>query len=299
MKNKILLPIGLSNFAQIIHHRDTEGNPYTIVDKSMLIKSFLDATSAISLVTRPRRFGKTMNLSMLEHFFAREVNGVKTEGLFDDLKIRHHPETMKYQGQYQAIFLTLKSVKGGNFEVFYEGMRRVIVDLFEQHKSYVLRHPLEEEQKRLYQSIIDQEASTTDYATSLRFLSGLLYKASGKQVYVFLDEYDTPIHDAYIKGYYEQCTSFMAKMFNNTFKGNPYLAKGMITGILKVAKASLFSDLNNVAVYSMLEDKRYNQYFGFTEEETDALLDKAALPTKAHTLKEFYDKSKFLGVVFS
>ena len=120
-------------------------------------------------------------------------------------------------------------------------------------------------------------------------LSGLLYKASGKQVYIFLDEYDTPIHDAYIEGYYKECTQFLAKLFGNTFKGNPYLAKAMITGILKVGKASLFSDLNNVVVYSMLDDERYHSFFGFTPSEVDELLAKAHLPNNIPGLKEMYN----------
>ena len=289
MKKKILLPIGISEFDKLIQHRDSENNPYTFVDKSLLIKAFIDAGSAISLVTRPRRFGKTINLSMLEHFFAPEVNGIKTQGLFDGLNISKHPEAMKYQGQYQSIFITLKTVKGGNFDTFYAGIKQQIAKLFEQHEDYLFSHNIKEAHKKLYNNITDKKAAQEEYAGALLFLSELLYKASGKQVYLFVDEYDTPIHDAYIKGYYNECTAFLAKMFNTTFKGNPYLAKAMITGILKVGKASLFSDLNNVTVYSMLEDKRYNKHFGFTEEETDALLDKAGLPTKAHKLKEMYN----------
>ena len=295
MKKKILLPIGVDNFREGVRHRSDEGDRYTLVDKTMLIKAFIGSDAKISLITRPRRFGKTMNLSMLEHFFAPKVGDIATKGLFDGFKISQHPEAMKYQGQYQTIFLTLKSVKGEDFNTFYADLRQKIANLFKKHKHYVMRHPLEEEDKKLYTDITSKKAAQEEYAGALLFLSRLLYQASGKPVYILLDEYDTPIHDAYVEGYYKECTKFLAKMFNNTFKGNPYLAKAMITGILKVGKASLFSDLNNVTVYSMLDDECYHRFFGFTQAETDELLKKAGLPLNIPGLREMYNGYQING----
>ena len=296
MKTNILLPIGLSDFAELMHYRNDDGDKYAFVDKSMLIKSFLHTGERVSVITRPRRFGKSLNLSMLEHFFAPQVYRVKTKGLFEGLKISQYPNAMAYQGKSPAIFLTLKAVKGGSYEVFYTGMRGQIADLFQKHKRYALHARVTEAEKELYEDIIDEKAAPHHYEKSLLFLSRLLYEASGQKVYLFLDEYDTPIHDAYIEGYYKPCTQLMARLFNNTFKGNPYLAKAMITGILKVAKASLFSDLNNVKVYSMLSDDLYAEYFGFTEKETNDLLDLAGLPTEAHQLKEMYNGYEVNGI---
>ena len=136
---------------------------------------------------------------------------------------------------------------------------------------------------------MNEAASKTDYEKSLKFLSKLLYQHTGKKVYILLDEYDTPINDAYLHGCYETCRSFLAAMFGKAFKGNNFLKNGLITGILKIAKASLFSELNNPQVYTILDDARYTPYFGFTEAETDDLLNRAKLPQKAHELKEMYN----------
>ncbi|MEM7361728.1 MAG: AAA family ATPase [Bacteroidota bacterium] len=239
------------------------------------------------MITRPRRFGKTLTPSMLEHFLASEVNGQSTKGLFDALNISQYPKTMKKQGQSPVIFFTLKEVKGKNFKEFFERMKSILTETFKGHR-YLLNTNLSEEDSLKFKKILNETASQTDYEKSLKFLSELLYHHTGKKAYILLDEYDTPINDAHVNECYEPCRAFLASMFGKTFKGNNFLEKGIITGILKVAQAALFSDLNNLKIYTTLSHK-YANSFGFTGDETNDLLDRAGLPQKAHELKEMYN----------
>ena len=286
---RVLMPSGIDNFAKLVRHRDSEGNPYLFVDKSLFIKAFIDSGDGITLITRPRRFGKSLTLSMVEHFLAKEVSGVVTQGLFDGLKISYHPEVMKEQGQYGVIFLTLKRIRGKNFKEAFNILKNTIRDLYQSHYYLFSSGTLLPHQEKYFQKIIEKQGDIADYKDSLLFLSQRLYEYRGQKVYILLDEYDTPMHDAYVHGYYEGCRNFLAAFFHSAFKGNNALDKALITGILKVAKSSLFSELNNVEVYTMLDDARYPQYFGFTQEETDDLLDHAGLPQRAHELKEMYN----------
>ena len=285
---KVLLPGGIDSFYDLITHRDDEGNHCIFVDKNLFIKAFIGSSDKITLITRPRRFGKTLTLSMLQHFLAAEVNGKSTKGLFEGLNISKHPETMQYQGKHPVIFLTLKEAKGDNFEQLFERVGSIIKETFQSHR-YLLDTQLAEEDYATFKKILNEEATQKDYESSLSLLSRLLEHHTGKNVYILLDEYDTPINDSYVNDYYEACRSFLAAMFAKTFKGNASLNRGLITGILKIAKASLFSGMNNLEVYTMLDDARYPHYFGFTEKETDDLLDRAGLPQKAHELKEMYN----------
>ena len=287
-KKTALMPSGIDSFATLVRHRNPQAQPYLFVDKTLFIRDFMNAGDNITLITRPRRFGKTLTLSMLEHFLASEVNGQPTKGLFDGLKISAYPKIMQNQGQYPVIFLTLKEIKGRNFEEFFERFQEVIKELFQVHR-YLLDTNISAEDQSIFKKVLNKEATRTDYEAALNNLSRLLYQHTGKKVYILLDEYDTPVHDAYVNGYYEDLRSFLAAMFGKTFKGNNFLARALITGILKVAKSSLFSELNNLKVYTILDDARYCQYFGFTEAETDDLLDRAGLPQKAHELKEMYN----------
>ena len=291
---KVLLPGGIDNFHKLITHRDSEGNACIFVDKTLFIKAFLDSSDDITLITRPRRFGKTLTLSMLQHFLAADVDGNETKGLFDGLAVSKHLETMRYQGQHPVIFVTLKDAKGNSFERLLERVSNVIKETFQSHR-YLLDSQLAEEDYATFKKILNEDATQKDYESSLSFLSRLLEKHTGKKIYILLDEYDTPINDAYVNDYYEECRSFLAAMFGKTFKGNASLNRGLITGILKVAKASLFSGMNNLEVYSMTDDARYPHYFGFTEHETNVFLEKAGLPQKAHELKEMYNGYELEG----
>ena len=238
---RTLLPAGIDNFHELITHQNTEGSKYLFVDKTLFIKEFMDNDEKITLITRPRRFGKTLTLSMVEHFFANEVNGVATKGLFDSLAISRHPEVMQYQGQHPVIFLTLKEVRGGSSGEFLGALQNAIKNLYAKHMALLSSKELAPHNLRIYDAILNKKASLEDYKESLCLLSQLLYKHTGKKVVILVDEYDTPIHDAFIHGYYKECTRLLAAMFGEAFKGNDALKKGLITGILKVSKASLFS----------------------------------------------------------
>ena len=285
----VMVPAGIDNFRKLVTHKDSDGNSYIFVDKTMFIKDFIDGNDYITLITRPRRFGKTINLSMLEHFFNKEVNGKPTKGLFDGLKISKLPNVMAYQGNTPAIFISFKEIKGDSFEEAYRRFKELIRKLFKKHKYLLDFDIMSSEDKIFYKSFLSKTAYKEEYETSLHFLSNLLHDVYGKNVYIFLDEYDTPLHNAYVNNYYEKMRSFIASMFNQTLKGNSFVEKALITGIIKIAKSSLFSELNNVGDYTCLDSPLYSDYFGFTEEETNEYLDKAGLPAKAHQLKQMYN----------
>ncbi len=284
-----MFPIGIDNFASLIQDTNTKKQHYLFVDKTLMIKEFVDAGDKIALITRPRRFGKTLSLSMMQHFFAEEVDGIPTKGLFEGLAISKHPEVMVLQGQFPVIFLTLKEVRGKNFEEAYALLQNVIKKLYNTHYYLLEAKQIKEHQKVDFKKYLDQTASQASYKDALLYLSELLYQAHGKKVILLLDEYDTPLHDAHVHGYYEEMRSLIATLFNKAFKGNDYLYKGLITGILKIVKSSLFSELNNVEVYSCFSSPLYADAFGFTPAETDDFLDRAGLPQKAHELKEMYN----------
>ena len=214
---KALLPSGISNFHKLITHRDAEGNPYLFVDKSLLIKEFINAGDEIALITRPRRFGKTLTLSMLQHFLAPEVNEIPTKGLFDGLKISKHPEIMSHQGRYPVIFLTLKEVRGKNFKEAFARMQEVMKEVFQNHR-YLLNSDIAEEDRAVFKRVLNKEASQPEYENALKELSKLLCKHTGSQVIILLDEYDTPINDAYLHGNYEDCRSLLSTMFSKPSK---------------------------------------------------------------------------------
>ncbi len=283
-----MFPIGIDNFASLIQDTNTKKQHYLFVDKTLMIKEFVDAGDKIALITRPRRFGKTLSLSMMQHFFAEEVDGIPTKGLFEGLAISKHPEVMVLQGQFPVIFLTLKEVRGKNFEEAYARIKEVIVLLFNQFKYLIDTH-IDQYDKALIDRIRSKKATQAEYEGSLQFLSRVLFQHTNQKVMLLLDEYDTPLHDAHVHGYYEEMRSLIATLFNKAFKGNDYLYKGLITGILKIVKSSLFSELNNVEVYSCFSSPLYADAFGFTPAETDDFLDRAGLPQKAHELKEMYN----------
>ncbi len=184
-----MMPCGIDNYHELITHRNTENSAYLFVDKTMFIKTLLDAGDKTTLITRPRRFGKTLTLSMVQHFLASEVNGLQTKGIFKGLKISQYLETMKKQGQYPVIFLTLKEAKGKNFEEIYGNIKTAITDLYHLHRYLQSSNKLYPDQKNKFQKILNEQADEKDYKTSLHFLSQLLYDHTGKKAYILLDEY--------------------------------------------------------------------------------------------------------------
>ncbi len=279
-----MIPIGVSDFRKLVTAKDSGGKGYLFVDKTMMIKAFIDIGTEVTLITRPRRFGKTLNLSMLEYFFSHEVGGKPTKGLFDGMAIAQHRDIMAKQGQYPTIFLTLKGIKGNNYKESIAGFSYVVSELFKKHR-YLLK-TLPDSDKRELERLINKKASFEELKNALKFLSQCLYDHTGKKVVILIDEYDSPLHCAYLKGYYEDLKNFMKTFLGEVLKDNNTLYHAMITGILKVAKASLFSDLNNLKVCSMLSSSHYADAFGFTEKETEALLKETGLAYKGDQLKD-------------
>ena len=276
-------PIGVSNFRKLIETRDSEGNPYLFVDKSLFIKEILDDLSEVKLFTRPRRFGKTLNISMLHHFLAAEVDGKPTKTLFDNLKIAQHKSYIeKHQGKYPVVYLTFKDVKNNSYDAAYKEISGIARELYAEHRYLLLNDTLYEDEKEIFESILRQKASEDQIKSSLKNLTYYLYRYYGIKPFVLIDEYDTPIQTAYIGGYYREMVDFMRGFLGLGLKDNNYLEKAILTGILRVSKESIFSGLNNILTYSLLQS-RFGEYFGFTELEVSELLKKKNLE---HTIND-------------
>lgn len=283
------LPIGYDNFGEIMRRQ------LDFVDKSLFIKDIIDnETFQVLLITRPRRFGKTLNLSMLEHFFAAEVTMQQTQGLFDNLKIAKvdNGNYLKHQGKYPVISISFKDIKDYSFEVAYSKLQELIIRVYEEHNYLATSTKLTQEQKQAFKLTLRREANQGQLENSLLVLCKFLHMHHGIKPYLLIDEYDTPIHSAYLNGYYEEMLNFMHNMFGTALKTNPYLEKAVITGILRVAKESLFSGLNNLKVYPILHQE-YSQYFGFTEDEVNELLERANLENKSAEIKHWYNGYQF------
>ena len=279
------VPVGVSNFGDIITGYDI------FVDKSLFVQEIADLpTGSAILITRPRRHGKTCVMSMLHHFFAATVYGEPTKGLFDGLKINQIEGNYikNHQGQYPVIFITMKDLKCRNFEDTATHLKFLMGRLFEQH-VYLLKSPkLTESQKKQIASFIHKEAPLEALRLAFLLLSEYLKIHHQKKVILLIDEYDTPILEAYSQGFAEEMLSFMRGLLGSGLKDNPFLEKAIMTGIMRVAKESLFSDLNNLLVFSPF-DRQFQNYFGFTREETEALLEKVQLSQALPQVTAWYN----------
>ncbi len=281
-------PIGISDFREIIETRDAEGKPYLFVDKSLLIKDIVADLTKVKLITRPRRFGKTLNMSMLHHFFAKNVINKPTAHLFQRLKIAEHAQCMKYQGQYPVIFLSFKDIKSTSFASAYNDFCNLLSHTYEQHVQVLTDTKLSDHQKDKYKSVLNRTAAETDIKNALKDLTFYLYQNYGIKPIVLIDEYDTPIQTAYIEKYYKEMITFMREFLGAGLKDNSYLENAVLTGILRISKESLFSGLNNIDTYSLL-DSRYGECFGFTEGEVGELLEKSNLTSNVDQVKDWYN----------
>lgn len=286
------LPIGYDNFGKVIE------NKLKFVDKSLLIKDFIDDKAAeVTLITRPRRFGKSLNLSMLHHFFAAEIHGNSTKDLFEGLKISEQSqEYLQHQGKYPVISLSFKDVKDSGFQSIYANLCRLLSRAYDEH-SFVLDSPaVSSRQKRIFESILEGQADEAIFKSSLLDLTSCLYEHYREKAILLIDEYDTPIQSGYAHGYYSEITAFMRHLFGASLKSNPYLYRAILTGILRISKESLFSGLNNLQVYSVLNPK-YSQYFGFTEAEVNNLFTQANLNNDPARIKDWYNGYKIGGTI--
>jgi Predicted AAA-ATPase/PD-(D/E)XK nuclease superfamily len=283
MNIKLKLPIGLSDFRQVIQEK------YYFVDKSLLIQEILEDSASVLLITRPRRFGKTLNISMLRYFFAKEVDDQTTQGLFDGLKIQQTDESIRqHQGKYPVIFLTFKDFKYSAYQEAYQQFCTLIAEVYTEHIYLLEETLLSENEKAKYHVILSEKANSTDLGNSLRKLSQYLHRYHRVSPIILIDEYDTPIQTGYLNGYYPQIVELFRHFFGAGLKDNPHCFKAVLTGILRVSKESLFSGLNNLRVYSMLNE-RYGQYFGFTEAEVQVLLQRLGLQNQADGIREWYN----------
>ncbi len=272
----MITPIGVSDFRTLIEYKDLNGNPYLFIDKSMIVAEILFSPH-VTLITRPRRFGKTLNMSLLHHFFSKEVMGKPTGHLFKNLEISKHPRCMQYQGKYPIIFLSFKEIKGNHFEKAYEDLKEIIRQAYKEHERTIYESiNLTESDKEDYLAILNRKASDSLINISLKNLTQYLTKVYGVKPIILIDEYDTPIQTAYLNKYYAQMVELMKGFLGYGLKDNPYLEKAVLTGILRVSKESIFSDLNHLKVYTLL-DRRYGEFFGFTEQEVITLLEKSKL----------------------
>ena len=283
------LPIGVDIFKQLI----TEG--YYYIDKTLLIKDLLDNKGKVNLFTRPRRFGKTLNISMLQYFFEdmydKKGNKKDYSYLFDGLKILDAGEKYtKHMGKYPVINLTLKSGKQKNFEMAYALLCNQIAREYIRH-AYVL-DSLDERPKEIYKRIMDEEASYIEYANSLLFLSECLKDYFDMDVIILIDEYDVPLENAFARGFYEEMSDFIRSLFESALKTNDNLSFAVLTGCLRVSKESIFTGLNNLKIYSILSES-YGEYFGFTHEEVKKLCDDYGLSANYPQLKDWYDGYMF------
>jgi len=275
------IQIGTSDFRELI-----EGNNY-FVDKSLLIKEFIENGAKIILTPRPRRFGKTLNLSMLRYFFDIRTKE-ETKDLFSGLKIENEKEIMKLQGEYPVIFITFKNQKHISFEDFQDGIAVLLSNLYREHEYLLGSDKLTENDKEKYQAYLKEEINTATLQNSISDLMYYLNKHYGKKVMLFIDEYDVPIQEGYIRRYYEEMIVIIRNLLTAALKDNLYVEKSLITGILRVAKESIFSGLNNLQVNTILGFK-FNNKFGFTEEELKELLHYYGLDDKSEDIKKWYN----------
>ncbi|WP_342267924.1 AAA family ATPase [Candidatus Tisiphia endosymbiont of Empis tessellata] len=313
--------VGSDDFYDLLINSDI------FVDKSLMIKELLEDSGKVTLITRPRRWGKSLNMDMIRRFLEIEIDGQgnplaleyqnniklfvggKVDSGFGEtkilkpLKIANITNAMKRQGQFPIISINFKDVKGSSYQEIESGIRINVKNAYDHHKYLESSDKLSVEEKKNFQDYLTgtDKVELVQLKISLAFLSKLLFKHFNQKVYILIDEYDTPINSSYIKfgdksEEFEQVLELFRGIFGSSLKTNPYLEKGIITGILRVAKANLFSDLNNVTEYTLLDDD-FSKFYGFTQAEVDDLLTKVPLDTNTEQIKDWYNGYTFGGEV--
>lgn len=285
MKNQVKrelkpLPVGISDYVRAQAE-------YYYVDKTLLIKDFLDQKPLVSLFTRPRRFGKTLNMDMLRVFF--EISEEDTSKYFVDKKIWKCGDVYRsHQGKYPVIFLTFKDVKFDSWEATIDKIRSLVQTEYGRHQEVYKSEKLQEYEKRFFSRVLDGVATEVELTAALEKLSKMLTEYYGKAPVIIIDEYDTPIQEGYSKDFYDEIIGFMRNFFSGAFKDNKNLSYGFLTGILRIAQESIFSGLNNLTVNSVM-DENYDCFFGFTELEVQKMLEYYGVSDKERELREWYD----------
>ncbi|MDY4839919.1 MAG: AAA family ATPase [Lachnospiraceae bacterium] len=277
MKKKVA--IGLQNFEELIQKN------YYYIDKTDFIREWWDCGDSVTLITRPRRFGKTLNMSMVETFFS--VKYADRGDLFEGLSIWEEEKYRRIQGTYPVISLSFASIKAENFELANYVMRQLLMAQYRE-KAFLLESDVLSKAEKAYFERMEFEMGYMDAPMALYQLSEYLYRYYGKKVIILLDEYDTPMQEAYVDGYWNEMAAFTRSLFNATFKTNPWLERGIMTGITRVSKESIFSDLNNLKVVTTTS-KEYAVSFGFTEEEVFDGLDSFGMGDQKEEVRRWYD----------
>lgn len=280
---KKAISIGIQGFS------DLREQDCFFVDKTNFIKEWWGKRDVVTLITRPRRFGKTLNMSMLDCFFSNKY--ANRADLFEGLSIWQDETYRKLQGTYPVIFLSFAAVKAGNLEDAKTQIKQEITRLYWENRNLMKEDIFGEDERELYyRTTVKMDDVTAQ--DSLRNLSVWMERYYGKKVIILLDEYDTPMQEAYVQGYWDEFTSFVRSLFNASFKTNPYLERAVMTGITRVSKESIFSDLNNLRVVTTTSNL-YADCFGFTEEEVFAALDEYGMSDKKDEVKQWYDGFTF------
>ena len=281
---KLPLPIGVSNYC-------LASSEYYYIDKTMMIKDFIDERPMVTLFTRPRRFGKTLNMDMLRTYF--EKNDKDTSVYFQDKKIWACGQKYRdYQGKYPVIFLTFKDVKFDTWEETFAAIRDIFAKETRRHKELLASDKCDEYSKKTYEKLADGKVSEVELASALLDLSAMLHKHYAVAPIIIIDEYDTPIQQGYQKDYYDKVIRFMRNLFSGGFKDNQHLSFGFLTGILRVAKESIFSGMNNLSINSVLDNK-YSAYFGFTADEVMEMAEYYGAADKFDEICQWYDGYRF------
>ena len=278
-----VISIGAQDFTYIRSHG------YFYVDKTSFIKEWWESGDAVTLITRPRRFGKTLNLSMAEAFFSNQFAG--RGDLFEGLSIWNEEAYRKLQGSSPVLFLSFAGIKGDTYETAREGIIQIIIDIYAKYRFLTKGDALNEQEKEYY-DFVKQDMSDAVVSMSLHRLAICMSRYYGKKVLIFLDEYDTPLQEAYAYGYWEKMVSFIRSLFNCTFKTNPYMERGLMTGITRISKESIFSDISNLEVVTTTSEK-YETAFGFTEKEVAGALGQFKMLGSLEKVRYWYDGFRF------
>lgn len=278
------LPVGVSDYR-------LASTEYYYIDKTMMLKDFIDERPMVTLFTRPRRFGKTLNMDMLRTFF--EKTNEDTSKYFKDKKIWEQGEYYRsFQGKYPVIFITLKDVKHNSWDNTFANIGSIISSEYCRHSDLSKSPKLDKKQKDFYDKMVSEKFSAVDLERSLLYLSEMLKKHYGEGAVIIIDEYDTPIQSGHTNGFYDDVIAFMRNLLSGCFKDNKSLAFGFLTGILRVAKESIFSGLNNLTINSVLDNK-YSEYFGFTANEVKEMAAYYSAPDRFGEVCEWYDGYRF------
>ena len=269
-------------------------NDYYYIDKTMYIKDILDNKSEVILVTRPRRFGKTLNMSMLRYYF--DIKCKDSKELFNGLKITKQDEyyTSKL-GYYPVIYLSLKDINGSNFEEMLLQLKTELVEVFIDNAELLKSEKLLDIEKQMFSTVLNLRANKIELQGALKLLSRLLYKEYERPVILLVDEYDVPLQTAYVKGYYDEAIDFLKSFYGATFKDNPYLEKTILTGVSRIAKESIFSGMNNLNVYTIM-DNEFADDFGITSKEMEKVISDFNIEEDREEIKKWYDGYKIGNV---